>query len=274
MLTAQDVARRGKNCPLIVGYGGGVNSLAVLLALHENNLVPDLVSFADTRGEKPETYAHLEQVVKPWLKKVGFPELTIVVKNSMYESLEDNCLRKNMLPSRAYGYSSCADKWKIQPQEKFLNHWEPAKAAWVAGIKPIKILGYDAGKRDVKRAAKSKIEDEKLRYWYPLVEWGIDRERCVDLIEAHGLTVPPKSACFFCPSSTKSEVIQLSKEHPELFKRAVQMEQNAKENLGTVKGLGRHWTWEGLVAGTDGQDSPEAPVESCTMCIDEDPEQA
>ena len=43
----------------------------------------------------------------------------------------------------------------------------------------------------------------------------------------------------------KPEVLTLAAKHPELLARAVAMEQNA--DLTTVKGLGRHWSWEFLV---------------------------
>lgn len=269
LLNLEIVKARGSR-PLCLGYGGGVNTIACLIALHERGVRPDLITFADTGGEKPGTYNYIEEHARPWLKKAGFPDLTTVKKRSMYSSLEDNCLKLNMLPSRAYGFSSCAEKWKIQPQNYFLNRWQPAIDSWNRGVKPIKIIGYDAGVRDIKRSSKVQ-EDDKLAYWYPLVEFNIDREACEKLILSKGLPLPPKSACFYCPSMKKSEILQLSKEHPDLFARAVAMERNAAENLKTVKGLGRSFSWEGFVKGLE--DGPEQPVESCSMCLDEDPEQ-
>jgi len=88
----REVLARDARVPLVIGYGGGVNSLAALLALHDRAVRPDLITFADTRGEKPPTYSHLDRVVRPWLERAGFPLLTVLVKNSKYESLEANCL--------------------------------------------------------------------------------------------------------------------------------------------------------------------------------------
>lgn len=258
--------------PLLVGYGGGVNSLAVVIGLRDRKIVPDLITFADTGDEKPETYAYLGDVLPAWLAKNGFPALTRVRKNSPRTgdvSLEAECLRRETMPSRAFGLSSCAMRWKIEPQEKFLNNWAPARRAWEQGKKPIKILGYDdgeAGRRD-------KItEDAKLRYWYPLIEWGLDRDGCVELIRNEGLPIPPKSACFYCPSSTKSEVLELGAKHPELLARALHMEQVAlasdKHELRTVKGLGRQWAWSDLVRLDEAgrKHLREAPVEPCMIC--------
>ena len=259
---------------MLVGFGGGVNSTAALVGLYHRHLRPDLITFADTGGEKPETYAFLN-TLDSWLVQAGFPSLTRVKKESPRvgdESLEAECLRRETLPSRAFGLSSCAHRWKIEPQEKFLNHCEPAKQCWVAGRKPIKILGYDGG--EGRRAQID--EDKKLRYWYPLIEWDWDREACVAEIELEGLPVPPKSACFYCPSSKKSEVIQLSRTHPALYQRAVEMEAKAltseRHDLRNIKGLGRHWSWKTLVEADETERASfiETPVESCVTCDDGD----
>jgi len=46
--------------PLIVNYGAGVDSTAMLIGLHDRGEVPDLIMFADTGSEKPETIAYLD----------------------------------------------------------------------------------------------------------------------------------------------------------------------------------------------------------------------
>lgn len=81
-------------------------------------------------------------------------------------------------------------------------------------------------------------------YWYPLLEWGYDREACQRIIAQAGLPVPIKSACFFCPASKKQEIVWLQEHHPELLNRALQMEQNAQAKLTSVKGLGRSYAWK------------------------------
>ncbi len=270
-VTTADVL--GRDVPLVVGFGGGVNSMAVLVALRQRDIVPDLITFADTGGEKPETYAYFS-IVRGWLAKAGFPALTLVKNASPKagdDSLEEESVRRETMPSRAFGMSSCAMRWKVEPQEKFLRRWEPARAAWKEGRKPIKVLGYDGGEE---RRAKI-TEDKILRYWYPLLDWKIDRAACEALIRSERLPLPPKSACFFCPSSTKTEVIALHRDHPNLFARAARMESIAlkseRHNLRNIKGLGRHWSWADLVAMSMVDQSMllEAPVESCTICDDD-----
>lgn len=223
----------------VVAYGGGTNSTALLVLMHETEQRPDLILFADTGGEKPHTYEHL-RVVNEWCKSVGFPEIITVRKRGRVyvgETLEENCLRKEMLPSIAYGYKSCSLKYKVQPQDMFCNNYPPCQAVWASGDKVLKYIGYDA---DEARRARI-FADDKYAFVYPLIaeDWG--RDECVEAIARAGLPQPGKSACFFCPSSKKQEILDLKREYPVLFERALAMERNA--NLTSVKGLGRSFSW-------------------------------
>jgi hypothetical protein len=81
--------------PLVVSYGMGVDSTAMLVGMHARGIRPDLILFADTGGEKPETYAY-EAVMQRWLASVGFPPITTVKlgtingKHGTYSTLEEN----------------------------------------------------------------------------------------------------------------------------------------------------------------------------------------
>ena len=96
-------------------------------------------------------------------------------------------------------------------------------------------------------ALKHDEQDKKCDKSYALLDWGIDRRGCIDLIKSEGLQVPVKSACFFCPASKKSEVRDLSKRYPDLYKRAIEIEKLAKSHLRSVKGLGRDWDWDSFI---------------------------
>ena len=43
------------DCPLAVAYGSGVDSTAMLIEFVRRGILPDLILFADTGGEKPKT---------------------------------------------------------------------------------------------------------------------------------------------------------------------------------------------------------------------------
>jgi hypothetical protein len=246
--------------PLVVTFGGGRNGTGLLLGMYERQIKPDLIMFADTGGEKPETYRHIH-MFDEWLLAHGMPGITTVRKSSKYNSLYHECHVRKTLPSLAFGWRSCSDKWKQEPQRKFLQHWEPAVACWGNGGKVRRVIGFHAGESH--RAARF-TEDEKYRNVYPLITWGWDNGDCIAAIERHGLEIPPKSACFFCPASTKAEVLALRRDDPGSYEAAVLMERNAAPTLVKIKGLGRHWSWENLQAAPDVH-----CVEQSCICFDE-----
>jgi hypothetical protein len=188
--TTKLMARKDRRVPLVVAYGMGVDSTAMLVGMRRRGIRPDLILFADTGGEKPETYDYLP-VMQRWLKKVGFPPIQIVryvpkwTKRGHYTTLEENCLVNETLPSLAFGRKSCSLKWKRAPQDKFVRQWEPAQETWEKGGKVVKAIGYDAGPADMKRGHKLK-DDEEYVYWYPLREWGITRAGAEALIRSAG----------------------------------------------------------------------------------------
>jgi hypothetical protein len=228
-----------------VSYGAGLNSTAMLVGLKARGVIPDLITFADTGGERPETYAAIERMQR-WLAGNSMPPIIIVRKVDFRGdvlTLERDCLNKAMLPSLAYGWKTCSQKYKIQPQDKYLNNHPMAKATWAAGGKVQKLIGYDAGEE---RRAKFD-EDAKYVFRYPLIEWNWGRGECVAEVGAAGLGYDwPKSACFFCPSSTKDEIKALP---PELRDRALAIEDAARPNLTNVAGLGRRFNWRDFLEG-------------------------
>jgi hypothetical protein len=243
--------------PVVVAYGGGTNSTALLVGMLERGERPDLILFADTGGEKPWTYTHTA-TVSDWCESVGFPRIETVRyanKAGQLITLYDKCISGKMLPSIAYGFKSCSEKWKRRPQDRYVSQWAPAHAAWAAGLKVVKLIGYDAD--EDRRAGIA--EDAQYTYRYPLILWGWDRDDCVAAIARAGLPQPGKSACFFCPNSTEAEIRALP---PELQEKAVAMEDNAE--LTTIAGLGRRFPWRDVIRSDKAQGrfdfgTPEMP---------------
>ncbi len=239
-----------ERAPLVVAYGAGVDSTAILVGLWRRGIRPDKIMFANVGSEFDETYEYLP-VINAWLRSIGFPEVEVVqyVPTNFkhwppYYSLEQNCLTNGTLPSKAFGFGSCSQKWKAAPQHKHLQAWAPAVAAWARGQKVRKVIGYDCSMSDKKRRA---VADKMVAtytdnfaefydYWYPLQEWGWDREECKRQVAAAGLPVPHKSSCFFCPAIKPAEVDELPYDK---LQRIVLMEARAKPRLDKVEGLWR-----------------------------------
>lgn len=251
-----------KDAPLFVSYGMGVDSTAILVEFARRGIRPDVILFADTGCEKPETYAYAKTIAKlckdaGWRPpvRVAYPGPRIGENAGKIHDLYEDCVVKRMLPSIAYpavggalGGSGgaggslkkgCSLKWKKEPQERWANQNSPeARRAWDAGRKVIKVIGYDAGAADLKRSTIP--DDDKYTYWYPLREWGWTRDRCKHEIKRHGMPVPLKSACYFCSSAQTHEITWLARHHPDLADRIITMEACARRGLTSLQGL---WRW-------------------------------
>ena len=224
---------------LAVSYGGGDNSWAGLLGLAERDIKPDFIGMADTKGEKPNTYSHLEEVAMPWVSATWGMEITIVKKlyRGEWEGLEGQCLRHNQMPSLAYGRRSCSQKYKHERLERAL-----AAAMAAGGVTHArKAIFYHAMEQyRVARAPRSKEikAGRHETYWYPLIEWNWRPEDCTAAGKRHGLPMPGKSACFFCPATRPSEVFAMRDNQPELLARALEIERRAQTTNRTKRGLG------------------------------------
>ncbi len=254
-----------KDHPIAVSYGGGVDSTAMLIALRDAGIRPDVIMFADTGAEKPETYSYVRRM-DAWLIKNNFPTVTWCKKFTtdrvMYGNLEGNCVDNETLPSLAFGMKSCSIKWKATPLDYMLKGCKsgpnkrdphPVWADAVArGVKVVKMIGYDAGPADLRRAKRIPTEDKDFIFSYPLIDLGWVRKDCVKRIIEEGLPVPIKSACFFCPASKKWELWWLAGTHPDLFERSLVLEYNAltgKHSRFDEIEFGD--TWENLIRNAD-----------------------
>ena len=235
--------RKMKDRPITVAYGAGTNSTAMLIGLYQKKIRPDLILFADTGAERPDTYKFIN-IFNKWLRGIDFPEINFVKDEKI--TLEQDCLNRKALPSLAYGKRSCSDHYKIRPQHRFIKQWQPAIDSWKDGNKVIKMIGYDAAEWTRMRDSDKGYENQ-----YPLIEWDWTRKNCIEVIKNEGLDTPGKSSCFFCPSMRKAEILALKKIYPDLIKRVIKMENNAK--LTTIKGLGRNYAWKDLVMADEQQ---------------------
>ena len=215
----------------IVSYGAGTNSTALLVEMVRRGEPCGAIVFADTGGERPETYAYAK-MFSAWLVVHGYPAIVTVQNDGMHRTLEAECLTNKRLPSVVFGYKSCSDKYKRRPFAK----WLKAQALGDVTV----CIGFDAD--EPHRADRGAASGDPYAKRYPLIEWDIGRDECLDTIRSAGLPLPGKSACFFCPNSKAHEILSLPQ---PLIDRALKIEANAE--LTAMKGLGRGWRWADLI---------------------------
>jgi hypothetical protein len=240
--------------PIVVSFGAGVDSTAILVGLHHRSIRPDLIVFSDTGAERPDIYAHIEKVNK-WLASVGFPLVQRVteMQEGKEFTLENHLIKYNDMPSLVYGFKSCSVAYKIKPVNRFIK---------AQGIdRHIHVIGYGVGEIDraikavesskkiMDKKKKQSTKDKMRRLWFPLIDWKLNRDECKALSSKVGFCTS-KSSCYFCPSTSKSGVIKLQKTYPELYEKAIEIEAKAmKQNkerykndvYGAIEAFGKEW---------------------------------
>lgn len=185
-----------------LSYGGGVNSTALMILLKSQQINFECV-FVDHEGDYPETYEYVDMLIEK-----GYP-ITRIKARIDDCNLYDYSLKYKILPSRQMRW--CTDKFKITPLYKYIE-------------KPcIMYIGIDAG--EINRAKPSR--DDEIQNEFPLIDEGIDREGCKQIILNAGLPLPRKSGCYFCPFASNKEFKQIRDHRMDLWCRVKKLEDEA-----------------------------------------------
>ena len=197
-----------------LSFGGGVNSVALHLLMLDQGVEFESV-FVHHGTDWPETYQYVAGF-QWWLKSQGHRPITVLrpaVGKYGDSVLYDYFHRYKIIPTMWRRF--CTEKFKVSVFSKYVE-------------KPcFSLLGIDYGE---KHRAKLAYDNEIENRW-PLIEQEIDRDGCKKIILEHGLPIPMRSGCYVCPYQKKSQWIQLRKEHPCLFSRAVELEKNLVDRL-------------------------------------------
>ena len=182
----------------VLSLGWGVQSwtLAAMSALGELPTV-DYVIHADTTHEAEGTYSHAAKWA-PWLEEHGIPVVTVTGKRmepvdtskdipavlvpayTLYQQQDKGQLRRQ-----------CTNEWKIKPIRRFIREK-------VGRLTPGCVESWQGISLDEWQRMRSS-DVGYITNLYPLVDRRITRAHCITWLEQHGLDVPPKSACTFCP---------------------------------------------------------------------------
>lgn len=235
-----------------ISFGAGVQTtaLAILTARGKVEDPAELMVFADTGDEKPETYAYLRDVFRPWAEANGLP---LVMVNRGGETLYEYAWRYRLVPSVTIRW--CTDKFKVTPIHRYL------RASGATAKAPIETqIGISA---DEAHRAKNNRPVRYAATRYPLVEMGLRRADCRSIIIAEGLPEPPKSGCWYCPYQSLNGWRTIAAKHPALLDRALALEDRARARretnylgahkpLRAIVGDGRQQGWDELLGNDAG----------------------
>jgi len=196
----------------IISYGGGQNSTAMIILMIEKKVKIDEIIFSDTGNEMPKTYEFLK-VFEQFCKK---NKINFTTVKSHLGSVREYYFENNIIPYRMF--RSCSDKFKVRVINKYL------KEKYGKDVIINMFIGIGSDEKH-----RAKIVDKKnIKYFYPLIEYDIDREKCIEIIKKEFKIIPVKSGCYFCPFQPKSEWSKLLKESPELYDLSIEFEKNGR----------------------------------------------
>jgi 3'-phosphoadenosine 5'-phosphosulfate sulfotransferase (PAPS reductase)/FAD synthetase len=193
----------------ILSFGCGVNTVALMIHLINEEMPFDEAVFADTGGELPETYDYLT-IATDYLGRHGKKLTTVRSKSG---TLFDTCVRRKVVPSQLWRWST--RDYKITPIHAYYR-------SLGCHINEYMGIAYD----EITRMKRS--SEPYITTLFPLVDAKMTREDCVRTIRAEGLPVPPKSGCYFCPFNNLERWRQLARVHPELYRKAMLLEERSK----------------------------------------------
>jgi 3'-phosphoadenosine 5'-phosphosulfate sulfotransferase (PAPS reductase)/FAD synthetase len=219
----------------VCGISGGKDSSA--LAVFLRNEVPDMeYFFCDTGAELPETYEYLTRLEVV----LGKPIERLNADRGFDHWFE---MFRGALPSPQMRW--CTNYMKIKPLED-----------WIGDTPTISYVAIRADEANRKGYVSTKPNIETR---FPFIDAGIDHDRVMQILDDAGVGLPDyyqwrtRSGCYFCFFQRKTEWIGLSDRHPDLFDRAVAIEQKVLQDAGadgnadfTDQAMkGRQYTWSG-----------------------------
>ena len=208
----------------VFSTGGGVQSTAALVLAAQGKIPYRTFIFANVgdKAESPATIKYVEDVLKPYAERHGIEWVDVAWIDSQgrRRDLFDDLLEQHRsinipayMPGGMPGNRKCTEAFKIKPIAK----WIKANALNCT-------LGKGISTDETHRATPSRETDCYISA-YPLIELGISRSDCLEVAREAGLPQPPKSSCWFCPFKTTHQWVVMRRERPELFAKAVRLEQ-------------------------------------------------
>lgn len=201
----------------ILSYGGGINSSALFFHILKNKLPLDLVIFADTGEDKPETYESVKNMEQLCIKN----NIKFVTVTSKLGNLYNYYFKIKKVMSMMK--RDCTDKFKIRTIRKYIRKTYGKKEKFRMYI------GFTWDEL-------TRMRDSDVKYIenvYPFVEDKITRQGNKDILKENNF-IASKSGCIGCIYNKKQNWIYMLIHDPKEFERHLKLEE---QNTGFPKVL-------------------------------------
>jgi PP-loop superfamily ATP-utilizing enzyme len=229
----------------LISYGGGVQSTAllVLAATEQIDFQHAIFSNVGDDSEHPASLKYVREIAKPYADKHGINLVEVqrtnregVPTETLHQRLVNKEHRAIGIPVRmsngAPASRTCTSEYKIKVVAKWVRQQGATKTdpATVA-------IGISTD--EMQRANNRQTIPYEIAV-YPLLDLGLNRGDCQNIIANAGLPVPPKSSCYFCPFHRTSTWREMRRDEPELFEKSVDLERKINEKR-TRLGMDHVW---------------------------------
>lgn len=205
---------------VVLSLGWGVQSmtLATMAALGEIRI--DAAVNADTTWESFLTYQYAKKWT-PWLEEHDVNVVTVTPRKNEIMLGENKVVDIPAFTHSPKGKGQirrqCTGGWKIVPIRRWLQ-----KNRMKLPVEMMIGISTDEALRMKPSGVKY------VNNVWPLIDLGMSRKDCEKYLDAHGIEVPTKSACVFCPYHNFGEWRRI-KETPEDWARAVQVDKQIRD---------------------------------------------
>jgi len=209
----------------IISLGAGVQSstMALMAAHGEITPMPDCAIFADTGAEPNKVYEWLD-----WLEtQLPFPVHRVMRGNGLREGLINSLNGDGDRKARPPFFITpsgmlnrqCTAQYKIVPIKKKVRDLLGLKKGERAG-KDVRVIQWIGISTDEASRMKPSYDKWIVHRW-PLIDFNMSRESCLNWMLAHGYPKPSKSACTFCPYHDNALWRDMKENDPKSFSDAV-----------------------------------------------------
>lgn len=216
----------------VFSWGGGQQSVAVLVLAAQGKLHYDHFVFSNVGddSEEPDTLDYYRNVAIPFAKAHGLSLVEVSKRGkTLYQDLTGDNRSINIpvyMANGAPGNRNCTVNYKI----KVVARWTKQQGAT---IDQPATIGLGISLEEMSRMNESRIAWQV--HEYPLIDLRMMRADCIRVIQDAGLPIPPKSACWWCPFKRHSQWQQLRNKRPDLFDKAIQLEQRINEKRANLE---------------------------------------